>query len=157
LRSARYLSSKYRHPQQQDRDDAIGIKKKRKFLVQYQCKYSPCPVRRVYVIGDVLLERQVCLVSGRAPSLASSPISNCRGNCDGKMAARPHRGASSPRDTQPHAPDVFSIFYQKKHVRRRNQLKRLREREMNAQKRGETSDDEQEGEETEDEGCFTPR
>jgi transposase len=33
----------------------------------------------------------------------------------------------------------------------------LREREMNAQERGETSDDEQEGEETEDEGYFTPR
>ena len=37
------------------------------------------------------------------------------------------------------------------------QLRHLRRREMDAQERGETSDDEQEGQETEDEGCFTPR
>ena len=42
-------------------------------------------------MGDVLLERQVCLVSGRALR-AASPISNCRGNGDGKTVARPHRG-----------------------------------------------------------------
>ena len=92
-------------------------------------------------MGDVLLERQVCLVSGRALR-AASPIPNCRGNGDGKKVARPHCGVPSPRGTQPHVPDVFSLFYQKKHVRRRNQLRHLREREIDAQERGETSDEE---------------
>jgi hypothetical protein len=54
---------------------------------------------------------------------------------------------------------TFSPYTTKKktHVRRRNQLGNLREREMNAQEHGETSDDEQEGQETEDEGYFIPR
>ena len=66
-------------------------------------------------MGDVPLERQVCLVSG--PALrAASPISNRRGNGDGKTVARPHRGVPSPRGIQPDVPDVFSLFYQKKNM-----------------------------------------
>lgn len=68
-------------------------------------------------MNDLLLERQIRLVSGRAPPRAASPIPNCRGNRDGKTVARPHRGVPSPRGTQPHVPDVpdvFSLFYKKK-------------------------------------------
>jgi len=131
-------------------------KKNTKVLVQYQCKYSPVKFGR-HVISDILLGRQFCLVNRSAPSRATSLISNCRGIRDGKTAARPHRGVPSLRDTQPHAPGVFSIYYQEKKVRRRNQLRHSREREMNAQERGETSDDEQEGQKPKDEGYFTPR
>jgi len=54
---------------------------------------------------------------------------------------------------------TFSPYTTKKntHVGCWNQLRNLREREMNAQEHGETSDNEQEGQETEDEGYFTPR
>src|SRR5882757_4784262 len=88
-------------------------KKNTKVLGQYQCKYSPVKFGR-HVISDILLGRQFCLVNRSAPSRATSLISNCRGIRDGKTAARPHRGVPSLRDTQPHAPGVFSIYYQEK-------------------------------------------
>lgn len=76
------------------------------------------------------------------------------------MADRPHR-ATAPRGTHPYAPDdVFSIFCPKKTRTRKTSKstqKPLRERGMNAQERGETSDEEEEEDKTEDEGHFIPR
>ena len=51
----------------------------------------------------------------------------------------------------------FLLILPKKHVRHQNQHRHLWEREIDAQERGETSDEEEEGEETDDEGYFSPR
>ena len=76
--------------------------------------------------------------------------------------ARPHCGAPSPRDTQPHAPhapDGLSVFYQaEKSMTSESTWTPKRERgKLNAQEHAESSDGEKEGQETEDDGYFVPR